>query len=121
MADGEIENTPRLEEARDVSIEKKKKKRKKDPVEFIIEIKRDGAETLADLKWRIFSRGGNRWPRMGYARLPSASGMGACSNERKQGGEEEREEDLCRFVHERGHIYRLVNRVLNGLAGIDFR
>lgn len=37
------------------------------------------------------------------------------------GGGEEREEDLCRFVHERGHTYRLVNRVLNGLAGIDFR
>lgn len=103
-----------------------KKRKGEDPVEFIIEIKRAPWTSISS------SRGQSLAPNeiRTEARLPSAvvvcnvvySGMETCWNEGKQGGgEEEREEDLCRFVHERGHTYRLVNRVLNGLAGIDFR
>lgn len=41
--------------------------------------------------------------------------------------EEDRESSDCTFIlakaekHKRRHTYRLVNRVLNGLPGIDFR
>lgn len=94
-----------LEEARDVSIEKRKRGGFEIPWNLLSKLNATGQNGGAPVNVDPSSRGQSLAPN--EIRETLVRGGGGSGWKRKQGGEEEREEDLCRFVHERGHTYPL--------------